>query len=236
MNKIIFIFLCFAFFLSACKSQTKPVEKPLTKEQLIQNSIDSFKTTAANGDLILRMGDDLLSYQIKMLNDSSKLYSHAGLVMEMDGYKWVAHLAPADINADTIQYMPIDSFINPAKNLSCALYRYQMSDAEKDSLRNIISQYKSADIRFDRLYDLSTDDKMYCSEMIANGLKKATNNRILCKAILPHKKMQRIITAYFQQEKNAAEIIAKRKYIPLDRLYLMPECSLIMKLALQTSP
>jgi len=50
-------------------------------------------------------------------------------------------------------------------------------------------------------------------------------------------RMQKILSGFFQQEKKiTAKIIAERKYIPLDRLYLVPQCSLVIKLSLKTSP
>lgn len=171
-----------------------------------------------------------------MLNDSSKLYSHAGLVVEKNGEKFVAHLAPAEAGADTIQYQPIDSFINPEHNLTCALYRYRLSEAEKDSVRSLVEQYKAADMRFDRYYDLSTKDRMYCSEMILDVLQRATNNRITAEPIPVPKNMLKLVVAYFKKEKNAEKIIAQRKYLPLDKLYRMPDCTPVMQLNLNTTP
>jgi hypothetical protein len=223
------------FFISCTSSNQHPAAES-TKEDALQNSINQFKETAQNGDLITRLGNDILSYQIKLLNDSSKLYSHAGLVIERGGEKWVAHIAPAEAGADTIQFTPIDSFINPVHNLTAALYRYKLSEAEKDSVRSLVEGYKASDIRFDRYYDLATKDKMYCSEMISDVLQKASSNRIAMQSIPVPKHLLKLVVAYFKKEKNAEKIIAQRQYIPIDKLYKVQGCSIVMQLNLQTTP
>lgn len=221
-----------AFFISCTSSNEQPSSQ--TKEDTLQTSITTFKETAQNGDLITRLGNDILSYQIKLLNDSGKLYSHAGLIIERNGQKWVAHIAPAETDADTIQYSPIDSFINPAHNLTAALYRYKLSSEEKDSVRSLIEQYKVSGLRFDRSYDLETKDKMYCSEMIAEALQKASNNRITVQTIRVPEKMQKLVAAYLKDIPEST--IAQRPYIPIDRLYRNPHCSLVQQLSLKTTP
>lgn len=236
MKRVALGLLLSSVFFSFCTSSNQQPAAETSQEDALQSGISTFKATAQNGDLITRLGNDILSYQIKLLNDSSKLYSHAGLVIERNGEKWVAHIAPAEVGADTIQFTLIDSFINPAHNLNASLYRYKLSATEKDSVRNLIEGYKASDLRFDRYYDLATKDKMYCSEMIADALQKATNNRITTQSIPVPKHMLKLVVAYFKKEKNAEKIIAQRQYIPIDKLYRNPECSLVMQLNLKTTP
>jgi hypothetical protein len=45
----------------------------------------------------------MLSYQIRLLNNRDKSYSHAGMILEKDGKKWVAHITPFESGADTIR-------------------------------------------------------------------------------------------------------------------------------------
>lgn len=220
------------FFSSCTSANQQPSSK--SKEDTLQTSIDAFKETAQNGDLITRLGNDILSYQIKLLNDSSKLYSHAGIIIERNEEKWVAHIAPAEEGGDTIQYSPIDSFINPAHNLTAALYRYKLSAQERDSVKKLIEEYKASDLRFDRSYDLATKDKMYCSEMIADALQKASNNRITMQTIRVPEKMQKLVAAYLKDIPEST--IAQRPYIPIDRLYRNQYCSVVKQLSLKTTP
>lgn len=229
------LFICSILFYACTASNEQPAEASSDQDALI-NSINTFKDTAENGDLITRLGNDILSYQIKLLNDSSKRYSHAGLVIEKNGQKLVAHITPAAEGADTIQYTPIDSFINPANNLACALYRFKLTASEKASLSSNIESYKIAGVYFDRLYDLDTDSSMYCTELILKALQKATNNRITARAIPVPKPMYKLLAGYFKNEKNIEKLIAQRRYIPIDNLYRNPECSFVMQLNFKTTP
>ena len=105
------------------------------------------------------------------MNEKDKSYSHAGIILEEHGQKTVLHIAPDDAGKDVIEHTPLDSFIAPAKNLDCALYRYNFSPAEKDSFLSVIRQYEAMPLHFDRVYRLETDSVMYCSEMISKAIE-----------------------------------------------------------------
>lgn len=94
---------------------------------MILRNMDSLKLMAREGDLIVRAGDDLLSEQIRYINEIDKTYSHSGLIIERNNQKMVCHIAPDAAPADTIQYIPIDSFINTSKilNALCTGIHYQ---------------------------------------------------------------------------------------------------------------
>jgi hypothetical protein len=167
------------------------------------------------------------------MNETEKLYSHTGMIVESAGQKLVAHIAPEEGKTDTIQYIPIDSFINPAKHVSCALYRYNLSKDERANLSKAIEDFKASQVHFDHLYDLKTDDVMYCSEMITKALKKATNNRIICKETNIPTNMRKAVMIFFRKEKPTKKQVDERKVITIDNLYLMPECTLVTKFQLK---
>jgi hypothetical protein len=222
-------------FVTACRSESNKTLKPLSREEEAINNLDSFKKAASAGDLIVRLGDDVLSYQIKNMNDVQKDYSHAGIIVEKEGIAMVAHIAPEENNSDTIQYIPIDSFLIPAKNIGCALYRYNLTEQEKSFFVAAIDTMKTKGVHFDWLYNLETNDKMYCSEMISKALKHATRNRINCKEVSIPNKMLPLLVNYFKG-KLTKDVIAARKIMTIDNLYLNPECSLVMKFRLKYFP
>ncbi|HVF95778.1 MAG TPA: YiiX/YebB-like N1pC/P60 family cysteine hydrolase, partial [Flavisolibacter sp.] len=197
--------------------------------------LDSIKATAITGDLVVRLGDDLLSYQIKFLNEADQSYSHAGIVVERGSEKFIAHITPDDPQKDGVLYTPIDSFLNPAKNLSCAVYRYNLTPAERDSFALTIEEYKSAQTRFDRVYDLTTDSEMYCSEMISKGIRKATQQRIQFREVKVPVKMQAALYNHFKKQLSR-KVIAERRIMTIDNLYRVPECRLLMQLPLKFLP
>lgn len=230
------IFLCAALLIFSCNSPATEPVKPISKQDEVKNNIAQLKEDAATGDLIVRMTDDLISEQIKFLNEKEKIYSHAGIVIMKDGRPLVCHIAPNDPKDDTIQMVPIDSFINPEKNLRCALYRYQLSDREKDSLNEILLKYKARNIRFDWLYDLGTNDKMYCAELIDKALREATSDRIHIKEANIPATMQPTVFAFFKNEHITKKMVSERKIITIDNLYMRQDCEKIMSFPLKYLP
>lgn len=220
---------------ASCKDEQNAPTRKLSSQEILRNNIDSLKKTATKGDLIVRLNDDLISEQVKLLNEKDKSYSHAGIIIEQNGQKFVCHITPELPGADTVQLTPIDSFINPLKNIKCALFRYDISPIEKDSLQAILLLNKQKDIRFDRVYDLASDDALYCSEMIYKSLSKATANKIQCRTIKAPEKMKKMLERFFQQYKNAKQIV-ERPFITIDNLYLIDQCRELMQFNLKIFP
>ena len=237
MNFSFALLLCSVIFLYSCASSpaNEPV-KPISKQDEINNNITALKKNAVSGDLIVRLTDDLISEQIKFLNEKEKIYSHAGIIIIKNNQSFVCNISPNDPENDTIQIVPLDSFINPAKNLKCALYRFDLSQEEKDSLNEILLKYKSDDVRFDRLYDLNTDNKMYCAELIDKALQKATRNRINIRRTNIPAAMQPTVFAFFKKENVTKKMVLQRKIITVDNLYLRNDCKKIMSFPLKYFP
>lgn len=234
-DKWIVLVAAAALLLSCTSGNIAPAPQPLTPEQEAKAATDSLKNAAAAGDLLVRLGDDLLSYQIKFMNELDHRWSHAGLVVEKSGQKLVAHIAPEDAGKDVVQYIPIDSFLNPQKNISCGLYRYDLSGAEKDSLDKTIQGFKDKGIRFDRIYYLKSDDELYCSEMIGKALRAATGGRINVREIKVPPRMLKALYNYFEGKATLKEI-ADRDIITIDNLYRTPHCQEIVTYDLKKLP
>jgi hypothetical protein len=135
-----------------------------------------------------------------------------------------------------VRYDNIDSFLNTKTNLKCALYRYDLSESEKVNFEEALNSYHKRKIHFDKKYNLNTDDKIYCSEIIYKALKKVTNNRIvIAKSFVPEN-MQHLIFIYFKEYNFSKSIISSRKIIAMDNLYNNSYCKPIMKFALKDIP
>ena len=235
------LIFCGLQFLS-CNSHNHEAVQPVaakhqaTTTEQIQHNIDSLKTMATDGDLVVRMNDNLISYAVKSLNETDKSFSHSGIIITLDHEKMVCSIEPGNKGADTVRFEPIDSFINPQHNLACGLFRYNLSDAERALFLGKLIKYHESKTRFDMRYDLTTDHYIYCTEMIYKSLKKATNDRIHIRlSHMPHEAVP-LMKLYFERYNFAKEVVATRKFVTIDNLYLLPECKEIIRFPLKYFP
>lgn len=235
MNFLVMFFVCLLLLLSCRSENKKLVSQQPSREEQINSNLDSLRKTASNGDLIVRLGDDVLSYQIRFINETDQSYSHAGIIVVKDNQKMVAHIAPDDSSKDLIHYIPLDSFITPSRNLECALYRYNFSADERQLFLRTIDSFQKATIHFDRKYDLITNDKMYCSEMISKALAIATKKRIFCRSIPVPKRILPLLINYFKGQIPKEDIVT-RQIMTIDNLYHNIDCKQIIKFTLKYLP
>lgn len=178
------------------------------------------------GDLLLRNGKDFSSEQVKDMSREDKAYSHGGIAVQDSGQWKVYHVEPDFyyIN-DKVRKEPVDSFLNSAHNYGFAHGRYQLDSSEKKHFLNYLeAQYRNK-VSFDMSFDLKTDDKMYCSEMIRKGLLSATKGKIqIGIQRLNDKRKYKIIKQYFKVPEKR---FVNMEIIPIDRLYLNPACTLL---------
>lgn len=235
-------YLLLGFLILSCNQNESIPAVDLTPEpqakDTIQLHIDSLKNICEPGDLVVRLGDDFISDRIRYLSAKDHSYSHAGIIVIHDDKKMVCNIYPDDFvpGADTIRYDIIDSFINTRTNLKCALYRYDLSESEKINVEAEFNKYHNEKVHFDKMYELKTDDKLYCSEMIYKVLKKVTNDRIIIVQSYIPQNMQHLISVYFKKYDFNKNIISTRKIIAIDNLYMNPHCRLLMKFALKDIP
>lgn len=143
-----------------------------------------------NGDLILRRGRSVESFAVYAL-DKNRDYSHIGIVVIENGSPFIIHVVPD--KPDLVRKESPAVFLSD-KNASH--FKIIRSDFQPERLKAVaetaLSFYKKQLI-FDNKYDLSTDDKLYCSELIMKAFGK---NKIYFPDIVPQK-LRLIIGTYF---------------------------------------
>jgi len=234
------------YFISCSSPATPPVpaapveKKPAPHEQAVLRQIDSLKEIAQDGDLITRANDNIVSYHLKNFNEKDKSFSHAGIIVTRNGQKLVCNIDANDVKGlDTVRYDPIDSFLNPVDNSLCALFRYELSETEKTDFIKEINGFHDKRVHFDRVFDLNTDSLLYCSEMIAKSMKKATHGRILFTGKPLPKEMIPLLIIYFDKimpDDKVRRLLKTRRYIAIDHLYLVPGCKELMRFKLKYFP
>ncbi|MEI6883685.1 MAG: YiiX/YebB-like N1pC/P60 family cysteine hydrolase [Bacteroidota bacterium] len=123
--------------------------------------------TLRDGDLVFRRGKSIESLAV-LVADNNAAYSHIGMII-MNGKKpFAIHVEPAENNDpdDRVKEESLIDFLGNEKASHFAIYR---SHLRKEGLSRATVKAKSffyGKIRFDNSYDLLTDQRMYCSELI----------------------------------------------------------------------
>ncbi len=220
---------------SGSETPAAPVT-PLTQQQKINIDIDSFKAQCSEGDLVAHLNDDIVSSVVMNMNENDKSFSHSGIIVIRNGQKTVCNILPPDGTnslGDTIRFEPLDSFINPRYNLTAGLFRYDLNETEKMAFLAELNKYKAKNPHFDEIYDYKTDDKIYCSELIAKSIEKATANRISFKKIRLTETMVKLFQIYYKKHKLTDDFVRNMPYVSIDNLYNIPQCKEVMRIKLK---
>jgi hypothetical protein len=178
-----------------------------------------------DGDLVVRLSTDPCSQYLKNFNRNDKKYSHAGIVVFDNGRPYIFHIVNGEENPDEkLKKDSLKGFCDPRKNFAYGIFRYEIKPGEIERLKNFIHQWYRQGIQFDSTFNLKTDDRMYCSEMIYKALAKATNKRILIETTKPTIREAKFFSAYMHLPYSYT---SKLEIIAVDNLYTNPYCSLI---------
>lgn len=227
------------FLLFACsdnggneKSITTP---PVTKATLSERwkAIDAIKDSIHEGDLVLRCGNDFTSESLRDFSQQEKLYSHSGIAFMNDGALYIYSNMAGDLNPDEVMRRDnVDSFLTPVSNIAVGVYRYDLSNEELEKLKSIILGHYNNKMQFDMNFDLATDDKMYCAEMIAKSVELATANRILIPKSMVNDALKEKYLKMALQKKVIPSVkkADRREYWSIDNLYLNDHCREVKKI------
>lgn len=132
-----------------------------------RNMVDSTIALLKIGDIVVRRGDDMTSYMLSRLNTRDKTYSHCGVVIMEDNEPYVYHSIGGEDNPDgKVRRENAKEWFSPANNLAYAVYRYDWQDSNLQRFVSAVKVYHKECRMFDMDFDLQTDERMYCSEMI----------------------------------------------------------------------
>ena len=191
------------------------------------NKIETGKTLLKDGDLVLRSGEEISSQLIKKMNRKDQTWSHSGIVFYENGYPYIYHIVSGDENpSEKLRRDSLERYSNPRKNSGFAIYRYDMNHEEVQTFRNTIMDWYQKDIVFDSLFNLKTDDKMYCSEMISKALTKATNSRITLETTEPTDQEARFFAPHLKVDEK---YLKRLQIVTIDNLFIHPNCRLIKR-------
>lgn len=179
---------CLIFFNTACSQhkqehgfQQNDAEiraEKLSGEKL-KIVLHSVKKLVEPGDIITRTGNDFTSQSLKTLNRKDKTFSHCGIANIENDSLIIYHAIGGEWNPDQkIKRESFETFTNPDENNLMGIFRLNLLKNEKEKVVKTVKHFFGSNILFDMEFDLKTDDKMYCVELVYKTLIIATAHKI----------------------------------------------------------
>lgn len=190
--------------------------------------IEDAKKMILDGDLILRTGNDYSSEQVKQFSLKDKTYSHGGIAFHDSGRIYVYHVVPDYFHInDKVRKELLDSFCNPVHNIGFGIARYKMDTAEVKVFHDYLDKQYEKKIPFDIVFNLKSNDSMYCSEMIKKGLILATKDRIHLENIkFTDRSKFKVVKQYLKMKEKD---FAGQEFVPIDHLFINPHTEVLKR-------
>jgi len=122
-----------------------------------------------DGDLVFRQGRSMESYFV-LAADRSATYSHVGIVYKMDNENFVIHAVPGESRSglDYVKCEKLPDFLEVKKARQVAVYRLNTEQAKTTAAKASKKghSYFEKNLLFDDRYDLRSDTKLYCTELV----------------------------------------------------------------------
>jgi hypothetical protein len=198
------------------------IRKPQAEiDELIKES----KAKLKDGDLIMRSDDGIESESLRSFSTKDKSFSHCGIVFIENDTPVVYHNMAGDENpTENLLRQTFDYFVDSKHKTGFGVFQYSLTPEETEKLHNLSKEYLAKGLKFDKTFDLKTDDKMYCAEMIYKFLRQATNGRMN----LPTTTIKNFRV---RDPKYKGLVLKEFVYVALDNLYLNPFCKELTRVA-----
>jgi len=118
------------------------------------------KNKLLSGDIIFRKEDSFLSNRFEKLDGRG--FSHIGVIYKKSNKVYVVHIED-DGSKNDLKVVSIDEFLKKATKIKVLRYRHKL--LTKQMIQNIKSLIKK-NPSFDLHFDSTSNDELYCTEMI----------------------------------------------------------------------
>jgi len=127
-----------------------------------------------DGDLIFRQGRSTESFLV-YLADKNHDFSHLGLVVMEQGKPFVIHAVPGESKKTSSRVLkePVHAFLDGSKASHWAVYRSKIPSSVLHTVAVKAREFFNRKIEFDNDYDLKTDGRLYCSELVLKAYQVA---------------------------------------------------------------
>ena len=194
VNKYLVLNFILCIFSFSCQHSNTKLES--------ESEISKFE----NGDLIYRHGNGFFSNYFKDRSNIEQIYSHGGIVYIKDDSIYVIHSEASEFTGiGGVKKEPINVFLDNIQ--TWGVYRLDTTQAIRDSVVLNTMKYIEKNTPFDFDFDNDSDEKLYCTELVATVVNKAFDRNII----------------------NTHSTFAGKPYYAIDDTYLIPQVKLIQK-------
>ncbi len=127
-----------------------------------------------NADLIFRRGRSAESFAVYVA-DANRDFSHIGVILVEKNETFVIHATPGESEGkpDYVRKDLVSHFLSNEKASHFAVYRPKIDNRMKNSIASAAKSYYDNKLLFDDGYDLKTNDKLYCTELVLKAYEHA---------------------------------------------------------------
>lgn len=131
-----------------------------------------------NAYLIVRLGDGYFSNIFRRVSSEEKRFSHSGIIHRVGQRYKVYHIEANELTGKGIvRDEPLESFVTHSEEW--AIYAINAPDSVKTEIVRQARIFFERKIPFDLDFDLASDDKLYCSEMVAKSINNAFGEELI---------------------------------------------------------
>jgi uncharacterized protein YycO len=129
--------------------------------------------TLRSGDILFRRGPSVES-QAVMTMDGGSTFSHVGIVSKENGATLIVHVVPGEDAPDVTRVEPIEEYLRSDRALAASAFRVVTDrPSQIETAVQFARDYAQRRVPFDSNFDLSSDDALYCTELVWRAYKKA---------------------------------------------------------------
>jgi hypothetical protein len=126
-----------------------------------------------SGDIIFRDGRGAVSSLFRNFSKTDPRYSHAGIIHREDNQAYVYHVIGGEGNEGLMRKEKLADFCSNLQAYSFAVYR---TDLDGKIIDSVAGNFFRNHLSFDAHFDLNSDDKMYCTELVYKILRQVSSD------------------------------------------------------------
>jgi len=200
---------------------------PIASVADLASMISKAEKLVQDGDIIARDYVDPLSQAIKRFNRIDPSYSHAGIVIIENGYPFVYHVLPnrksafGNLCRDSLKRFCASADIN-----GFGIFRYHLLPRATSIMKTQLKAWQSEGILFDPGFSYRSDHELYCSEMVAKLISKASRGSVIFEFTRPTIIEKEL---YLLRFPKAKEYQLGDSVLAIDNLYMNSQCEPIAR-------